>query len=171
MTTSKNLRVCTFNVCLVLKCKLNLIKQFLNEYHLDIICIQEADIITDEDLQIYQISGYILECEKAQDDQKVWTVVYVRNNIKFRRHIDLEQAEAHIILLSITGKEFGITAIYRTYKLTHKQTYEEAIDEQIAIIKSFTATQKNVIITGDLNLDYNKRTDQSYQEEEYMTNG
>ncbi len=71
MTTSKNLRVCTFNVCLVLKCKLNLIKQFLNEYHLDIICIQEADIITDEDLQIYQISGYILECEKAQDDQKV----------------------------------------------------------------------------------------------------
>ena len=70
--------------------------------------------------------------------------------------------ESHIILLSLTKKGFGLASIYRTYKLTHKSTYEDALEEQILVLESFKTVQENVIITGEIHFDYNKRTDPSY---------
>ena len=50
-----------------------------------------------------------------------------------------------------------------SYKLTHKPTYEDALEEQISVLESFLREQESVIITGDINFDYNnKRTDPSY---------
>jgi len=36
------------------------------------------------------------------------------------------------------------------------------LDEQISVLKTFVGTQENAIMMGDINFDYNKRTDQSY---------
>ena len=103
-----------------------------------------------------------MECEKALERSKIRTIIYVRDTLSYRRQLDLEKEELHIILLSFTKKKFGLASIYRTYKLTHKSTYEDALDEQISVLESFMREQESVIITGDINFDYNKRTDPSY---------
>ena len=71
MNKSKKIRICTFNVCLGLRCKLNLIKDFLSEYQIDVLCLQETEIGPDEDKNNYKIPGYVLECEKTSENEKV----------------------------------------------------------------------------------------------------
>ena len=73
--------------------------------------------------------------------------------------MDLEKEESHIILIKMLEKRFGLASIYRTYKLTHKTSYEDALTEQMSIISSFASEQENLIIVGDLNLDFNRRSD------------
>ena len=103
-----------------------------------------------------------MECEKTSERSKIRTIMYVKDTLSYRRHLDLEKAESHIILLSFTKKGFGLASIYRTYKLTHKSTYEDALEEQISVLESFMKEQESVIIAGDINFDYNRRTDPSY---------
>ena len=157
-----NIKICTFNVCLGLRCKINLIKDFLNENKIDILCLQETEIDAEENLSIYEIPGYVTEYEKTLENQKIRTLMYVKANLNHRRRHDLEKAESHIILITVNENNFGLASIYRTYKLTHKATYEEALDEQISVLKTFVETQENAIVMGDINFDYNKRTEQSY---------
>jgi len=139
-----------------------LIKDFLKENQKDILCLQETEIDIEENLSIYEIPGYITEYEKTHENQKLRTLMYVKASLNHKRRRDLEKAESHIILITVTKKNFGLASIYRTYKLMHKATYEEALDEQFSVLKTFVGAQDNAIIMGDINFDYNKRTDQSY---------
>ena len=141
---------------------MNLVKTFLRENDIDILCIQEADIGQDEDMSMYSIANYGVEFEKSHKEHKVRTLIYVHNSLEYSRRHDLEKAESHVILISLPKRGFGIASIYRTYKLTHKPSHAAALGEQMSIIKSFAAVQRDVIITGDLNLDYNKRAEPGY---------
>ena len=141
---------------------MNLMKTFLRENRIDILCIQEADIGQDEDMSTYNVAGYEVEFEKSHEEHKVRTLIYIHNLLEYSRRRDLEKTESHIILISLPKMGFGIASIYRTYKLTHKPSHAAALEEQMSIIKSFAAIQRDLIIAGDLNLDYNKRADPGY---------
>ena len=78
MDKSMNIKICTFNVCLRLRCKINLIKDFLNENKIDILCLQETEIDAEENLSIYEIPGYVTEYEKTQENQKIRTLMLQR---------------------------------------------------------------------------------------------
>jgi len=162
MDKSINIKICNFNVCLGLRCKINLINDFLNKNQIDVLCLQETEIDLEEDLSNNEIPVKVTECEETQENQKLQTLMYVKANLNHKRWYDLEKAESHIILITVTKKNFGLASIYRTYKLTQKTTHLEALDEQILVLKLFVATQENVIIMSDINFDYNKKTDQSY---------
>ena len=62
----KTLRVCTWNVCLGARCKLSQIKDLIMENGIDILCLQEVDIGSDENLDAYEIGEYSLEAELDQ---------------------------------------------------------------------------------------------------------
>ena len=141
---------------------MNLVKTFLRENEIDFLCLQEADIEQDEDMSTYSIAGYEVEFEKLHEEHKVRTLIYIHNSLEYSRRHDLEKTESHVILISLPKKGLGIASIYRTYKLTHKPSHAAALGEQISIIKSFAAAQRDVIITGDLNLDYNNQADPGY---------
>ena len=46
---TKNLKICTWNVCLGAKYKKHHIKNLLEEHAIDILCIQEVEIKHDDD--------------------------------------------------------------------------------------------------------------------------
>ena len=68
---TKQLRICTWNVCLGARTKLPTIKTLLHEHDIDILCIQEADIKFEEDVGDYRISGYELEIEMTTTQFKL----------------------------------------------------------------------------------------------------
>ncbi len=80
--------------------------------------MQETEIDLEENLSIYEITGYVMECEKTQENQKIRTLMYVKADLNHKRRYDLEKEESHVILITVTKKDFGIASIYRTYKLT-----------------------------------------------------
>ena len=47
---------------------MNLMKTFLRENKIDIVCIQEADIGQDEDISTYNIAGYEVEFKKSNEE-------------------------------------------------------------------------------------------------------
>ena len=93
---------------------MNLMKTFLRENKIDILCIQEADIGQDEDMSTYNIAGYEVEFEKSHEEHKVRTLIYVHNLLEYSRRRDLEKTESHIILISLPKMGFGIASIYRS---------------------------------------------------------
>jgi len=97
MDKSAKIKICTFNVCLGLRCKFNSIKEFINENKIDILCLQETEIDLEENLSNYEISGYVMEYEKTQENQKIRTLMYVKANLNHKRRHDLEREESHVI--------------------------------------------------------------------------
>jgi exonuclease III len=153
--------LCTWNVCLGSRNKIKLIADFIVENKIDILCLQEAEVLEDYNIEAYKIRGYTLETEKSLPHQTKRTSMYIRSDIKYQRRHELELPESHIIAITLdTG--IGIAAVYRSYKLTHKPTHLLAFEEQISILTSFISKHSRSIILGDFNLDYNKRNEPSY---------
>ena len=134
---SHPLVICSWNVCLGSKYKLQTIINFIKEYNIDILCVQEAEIDPDDNFDIYQIPGFNLEIEANQPHFNMRTSMYIKSEIKYKRRDNIEGTENHIIAVTLTEGNIGLASIYRTYKLTHKTSYEEAIEEQIEVLKNF----------------------------------
>jgi exonuclease III len=158
--TNNNLKVCTWNVCLGLKYKLNYIRELLVKNSIDILCIQEAEVAADDEKRILEIPNYSLELERVTGSNVIRTVMYIKSTISYVRHEDEESPNTHIILISCHG--LGIASLYRTYKLTEHTNHQNAFSEQLGVLSTFFAQQRNYITLGDFNLDENKRNDNSY---------
>ena len=133
----------------------------INENEIDILCIQEAEIGFDDAPDLLEIPGYNLEVECSKDYYDKRTIMYIKNNITYKRRKATEREESHIILITLENG-LGIASIYRTYKLTHQQTFSQAFQEQIQILEIFSDNHEEMIIVGDMNLDFNKRNTTSY---------
>ena len=157
---NNQLRICTWNVCLGLKYKLNYVKELLTKNSIDILCIQEAEISDDANVNLLEIPEYNIELENVTGSNTIRTVMYIRSSVHYRRHDGLEKSNAHIIL--ITCQDLGIASLYRTYKLTEHDSHQIAFEEQMDVLSSFFAKHKNYMVLGDFNLDENKRDDNSY---------
>jgi hypothetical protein len=157
---NKQLRICTWNVCLGLKYKLNYVKELLLKNAIDILCIQEAEIRADDNISVLEIPEYNIELENVTGLNTIRTVVYIRSSIHYRRHHDLEKSNTHIILM--TCQDLGIASLYRTYKLTENNSHQAAFEEQMGVLSPFFALHKNYITLGDFNLDENRRDENSY---------
>ena len=116
--------LCTWNVCLGSRTKINLIEDFITENKIDILCIQEAEIPEDYNIDVYKIKGYEIETETALPHQTKRTSMYIRSGIKYKRRHELERPESHIIIITLGDTGIGIASVYRTYKLTHKPTHK-----------------------------------------------
>ena len=154
--------LCTWNVCLGSRNKIQLIEDFIVENNIDILCVQEAEISENYNIEAYKIRGYELETELSLPNQTKRTSMYIRSGIKYKRRLELEKPESHIIIITLEDSGIGIASVYRTYKLTHKPSHILALEEQISILTNLTTTHSRNIILGDFNLDYNKRNDPSY---------
>ena len=158
----RNLRLCTWNVCLGAKCKLSIIRELLNENNIDILCVQEAEIKSDENLDDYQIMNYCLEAETVTASYKMRTIMYIRSNISYRRLNAMERPDSHLIAIKLLKTRVVITSLYRTYQLTVHQDHVTAFKEQISALDVILQQENKLIILGDFNLDQNKRSDPSY---------
>jgi len=133
----QKITISTWNVCLGSRNKINVIADFIGENKIDILCLQEAEILEDDNINAYMIRGYEIETEKSLPNQTMRTSMYIRSGLKYKRRHELEKPESHIITITLEDTGIGIAALYRTYKLTHKPSHNHALEEQISILTNF----------------------------------
>ena len=108
------IRIATWNLCLGLASKKNLVKHYITENKIDICCLQETELDNQINEDLLSFPGYGLEIE--QNDLKRRVGMYVRSTVNYRRRTDLEANKRHLIVIDILGKpELRIITIYRTF--------------------------------------------------------
>ena len=108
-------RIGTWNLCLGLANKKDLVKETLLNEKINICCVQETDIIEDYQESLLGFPGFCLELEK--NDLKAHVGVYISNNITYKRRHDLEGRNNHLVIIDIQdSKRTRLINIYRSFK-------------------------------------------------------
>ncbi len=94
---------------------------------------------------------------------KIRLVFYICENISFKRKF--EEENSHVILLRIdSGFAIdNIAGLYRPFKIAENETASSKAKIQLRNVTDFLQDSKVNLILGDLNLDYEKRRENSYQ--------
>ena len=96
-------KIGTWNLCLGLANKKDLIKQTLTKNEIDICCLQETEIVKDYPENLLIFPGYSLELEK--NDLKTRVGMYVSKTIRYKRRKDLEGLNNHLVIIDILDKK------------------------------------------------------------------
>ena len=148
------LKIATWNLCLGLFHKKDYVRTQLYENNIDILTLQETELSPELRLDNLQIKGYSIEVENNNKKRRV--AIYVKNSISYKRRIDLEKENMHIVILDVEiSPPVRIITIYRTFNPQGGNTPRENFREQLNIINN--ATTASTILLGDFNLDENKR--------------
>ncbi len=100
---------------------------------------------------------------------KIRLVCYICENIPYKRQF--EEENSHVILLRINSKFTidNIAGLYRPFKIEENETALSKNKIQLRNVNDFLQDSKVNLIMGDLNLDYEKRRENST--ETFMMNG
>ena len=131
---TKQIKICTWNICLGILHKMYLVKTFILEHNIDILCIQEAEVKMEDNIDLIHIQGFSLEIEKTSGNFSRRSLLYIREEITYERMVRLEREDAHVICIKLLHNNIGVASMYRTYKLTHMTNYKTALEEQIGIL-------------------------------------
>ena len=154
-----SLKIATWNLCLGLASKKNLVKHYIIENEIDICCLQETELQNDLPNNLLSFPGYGLELEQNDDKRRVGA--YVKSSVKYKRRHDLEGINSHLVVLDVLGSpELRVISIYRTFKPQDNITAREKFEQQLKLIRH--AATKNFIVIGDFNIDYAKKFDVTY---------
>ena len=148
------MKIGTWNLCLGLFHKKDIVREILQENNLDLLTLQEIELKPDIELNNLGIKGYTFEAENNDFKRRIG--IYIRNNITYKRRLDLEKPNLHTIIIDIGSKEVTrIISVYRTFKPQDMSTPRENFKKQLQLINSVTTN--STILLGDMNLDERKR--------------
>jgi len=116
---------------------------------IDILCIQEANIKKDEELDFYQISNYCLEVESVTQQHTKRTLMYIKSDLLYQRIWRLEKDDNHIIVIELHKKKVRIAAMYRTYQLVTYPDHTTALKDQISQLNEIFQHNSKVILLGN----------------------
>ena len=143
------LRIGTWNVCLGIANKKDLITESLNREGIDVCCVQETEIPQGYPEETLNCNKYVLELEL--NNYKKRTGIYSGERVKYLRRRDLERKNMHIVIVDILGKKLTrIISLYRSFRpldLTPRAFFEA----QLEILTK--AQCSSCYILGDFNLE------------------
>ena len=149
MSRKDNFKIATWNVCLGIANKKDIVTETLKQESISICCLQETEINTGFPEEILNCNGYVLELEK--NDTKKRTGIYIHKDLKYKKRFDLECDNMHIVIIDIVAvKPIRVINVYRSFRPLDR-TPIRFFEEQINVIKN--ALCKNCYILGDFNLD------------------
>jgi exonuclease III len=91
-----------------------LIKEFLYDPKIDVMCIQETDISPQLTPDLPSLQGYFLESES--NDTKICTGIYVKSTLNYVRRKDLESSRLHLVTIDLISKsKLRIINMYRPF--------------------------------------------------------
>jgi len=155
------LKIATWNLCLGLFHKKDYVRTLLYENNIDILTLQETELSPELQLENLQIKGYSIEVENNNKKRRV--AIYIKNSISYKRRVDLEKENLHIIILDVeSSPPARIITIYRTFNPQCGCTPRENFRKQLNTISNATTT--STILLGDFNLDENKRHSADYNQ-------
>ena len=92
-------KIATWNLCLGLSNKKDLIKETLFKENILVCCMQEIDIIKGYPLELLNFPGYNLEIET--NDLKSRVGIYISKIIPYKRRIDIEGSNSNIVIVDL----------------------------------------------------------------------
>ena len=162
---SENIKIATWNLCLGLLHKKNIVKNYILENRIDICNMQEVDIVNDCPKNLMSFPGYKIEIETNESKSRVAT--YIKDNIKYVRRIDLEGKNNHLVIIDIEqNPKMRIINIYRSFNPQGGIPQREKFKNQLHLIKN--ALNESTIVLGDFNVDDGKRLDPDYAYSNYF---
>jgi exonuclease III len=154
-----NIKIATWNLCLGLGSKKDLVQKYIQDNNIDVCCVQETEIYNNFNEELLTFPGYSIEVEKNDNKRRV--AIYVRSRISYKRRMDLEGTNCHLVIIDLFGEtDLRIITIYRTFKPQENVTAREKFGMQLNLIK--LSCTKNCVILGDFNVDHAKKYDVTY---------
>ena len=160
--SKQSLTTASWNLCNGLVNKVQFVRDLLMEEDLDVLFLQETELKADVNLTLLQVCGYNIEM--AYSHETVWIVAYIKTSVVYKR--EREANGMNVILLDL-DKKYAVTqlaGIYRPFKMAENQTHLSYFKQQLGEITNWLKDGEVCIITGDFNLDFNKRDVQIYQQ-------
>jgi exonuclease III len=152
------IKIATWNLCLGLTNKKDIVYEELKQKEIDICLLQEVEIKKDYDKELLSSRHYKIEVEN--NDIKARSAIIIKDNIEYKRRQDLEEINMGIVVIDLLGpNNYYIVNIYRSFNPANGMTPLQFFESQLAIIRKvvITAKKKKVVISGDFNLDDSKR--------------
>ena len=163
------IKIATWNVCLGLKNKKDYIYDVITQKEINICLLQEAEIEANYDTNLLTHKDYRIEVEKNKKKARVATII--KNNIEYVRRTDLEIEDFGIIIIDIKiPYTCRIVNVYRSFNPQNGLTPLNFFETQLQIIKAASEDLKGIqlIITGDFNLDDQKRYATDYRGKQFF---
>ena len=163
------LKVVSWNVCLGLTNKKDLIIHEIRKEQIDICCLQECEVSSTLDENILSFRDYSIELE--ENTYKKRTGIYINNRVSYNRRKDLESQNSNIVIIDISeDRDYRIINVYRSFSTYNNERPIDKFQNQLMIIQRaiLESPSKIPIIVGDFNLDYNKAYNHDYQFKGYF---
>ena len=152
MTYQTNLKMATWNICLGLPNKINIVTDYLRFNNVSVCCLQETEVPSNFPVQLLSTDNYNLELET--NDCKSRSGILIRNDVKYVRRNDLELKNLHVVICDLNlHVPIRIVCLYRSFRPPGMQSPLTFFNNQIALLRNCLTS--NCLIMGDFNLDAN----------------
>ena len=151
-------RICSWNCCLGISNKIEIVKLILRDSNIDILFVQEAEITPITPLTHLNIEGYVVELSPTYNQKKSRSICYIRNNLKYKRLTEQEDQKLELICLDLCGAL--ICGYYRPFLLPNHDSPIDYVENSCEVLSNLNSNK--MIIVGDFNIDYNKTTQQNF---------
>ena len=152
------IKIATWNLCLGLANKKDIVYEELKRKEIDICLLQEVELNKDYNKELLSSREYKIEVEN--NDIKARSAIIIKNNVDYKRRHDLEESNMGIVIIDLLGpNNYCIVNIYRSFNPANGITPLRFFESQLAIIKRAVTTSNNkkIVVSGDFNLDDSKR--------------
>ena len=162
------IKLATWNLCLGLINKRDVVTELIKTNKIDICCLQEVDIPAAYDHKILEFNGYSVEIEKHNVKSRCG--IYIKNGIPYHRKQDLEDQDSGLVIIDLElAENYRIINVYRVFNPVNGTTQLDYFKNQIRLIKpalNNLGTRKPIII-GDFNLNEDRKYDHEYSHRAY----
>ena len=154
------------------KNKMASIEQLIEQYTPDILCIHELNIRQDEDLNLFQITGYVLITDSMLEEYGLSrTGIFIKQELRYKRRTDLEvigDSNIWITVFPHRQKCFNLCSYYRQWQIvTNKGRINntDSITSQKTRLQKYTLNvqisinESETICCQDTNVDLSKGWD------------
>lgn len=152
--TTKNISICQINIRGLRSNFSNLLSSVSNLY--DIICIQETMLSNKVNIDSLKICGYQTPFRRDRDQNGGGLIVYLSNNIKGKRRLDLESSNSETLWIELKIK--GLTLLLCNCYRPPSSGVEFWDSFQCQLDKAKRGPIKNILVAGDLNADASTAT-------------
>ena len=150
MNDKMNMKIASWNLCLGLPNKKDIVIDYLKANNVKICCLQETEIDVNFPEAELSCKNFNLELEENSSKRRVG--IYLNTTINYVRRKDLELPDHHIVVIDIiTDKKFRIINLYRSFRPQGGLSPDELFKSQLGVLKN--ALSPNCLILGDFNLD------------------
>ena len=152
--SSVDFKIATWNLCLGLANKKDLVSKTIVENEIDVCVMQEIDIAPGYDTNLLTFNGYNLLTENSEVKQRLG--MYIKNGVDYSRKDELEGLGNGLIIVDVKLQtSIRIIGLYRIFNPPGNVTQHGYFMAQLQLIKTAAEQRgdKKLILLGDFNLN------------------